>query len=736
MKRIVLLLPVVFIAFSSCVRTAGDDMDKASCAEAFARAYGLVRWYWPGDLPEGFDWNRFALYGMEKVSVCKDTEALGDTLTELFSAIAPGVTFSGSERYDGLESVTPADTSGMYSIAWQHRGVDLGPQSNWYVSKRTGRALDSDNASKLAVELVLQPGLPYDRLKVTADIRNNTPESLEVYFKTAFNSGMDYYTSVCSEGKELSLVAQAQGWQSCERTIDLRNAGANASPRIVLFADGKGNFSVKNLSLHTPDGRSVTYPPHMLKGWSEYNGVYDYRINGDTVTVSTNDCIFWHRSRFGDVEVREIAENLYIHVPLALYGTDSAVYPAFDAAGAAELMKRMDETRTFSPDVVMSADIAVAWNVAGYFHPYLSALGIDWDAVLGKYMAEAVEADSYRPALLRRMLAGLNDAHVSVACHEELEGAMYLPFRARLVGDDVVVTHSFAGGVNRGDVIDAVNGVSACGRWKELEDEVSGGENYRRAAAEKLWLRSFSGDEAVLSVNAQDGIREVRTRLLPRADFVMADSEAEYGPASGWLDDGILYINASRSDMSEVWSLLDDSRPRRSVIVDYRYGSRFVAFYLLDRLAGRFMPPQNREIVSIPRSFRPETPVIEDASADCFIPEPDSTLIVLTDASAVSHVEDACDYMRYIGAGIMVGSPTGGCTGRINVMSLPSGAEVTFTGTKVFSNLGPQGYFYGVGIMPDVPVEETVGDIVCGRDPVLEKALQIGGRQRLTERPA
>ena len=201
-------------------------MDKAGCAEAFAEAYGLVRWFYPGDMPEGFDWNEFALYGMREVLECEDVEELEMTLTGLFGPVAPGVEFSDSDEYGRWELITPEDTSGMYQIAWQHCGVDLGPESNWYVSKRTGRAMQTDNSSKIAVELGLVPGLPYYRMKVSADIRNHNPESLKIYFKTAFNTGLDYYTSVCRDGKSGNAVAQDSAWHGCARRFESTFASA------------------------------------------------------------------------------------------------------------------------------------------------------------------------------------------------------------------------------------------------------------------------------------------------------------------------------------------------------------------------------------------------------------------------------------------------------------------------------------------------------------------------------
>ena len=45
-----ILLPAVCL-LCSC-SSGNEKMDKASCAEAFAEAYGLVRWFYPGDMPE------------------------------------------------------------------------------------------------------------------------------------------------------------------------------------------------------------------------------------------------------------------------------------------------------------------------------------------------------------------------------------------------------------------------------------------------------------------------------------------------------------------------------------------------------------------------------------------------------------------------------------------------------------------------------------------------------------
>ena len=724
-----ILLPAVCL-LCSC-SSGNEKMDKASCAEAFAEAYGLVRWFYPGDMPEGFDWNEFALYGMREVLECEDVEELEMTLTGLFGPAAPGVEFSDSDEYGRWELITPEDTSGMYQIAWQHYGVDLGPESNWYVSKRTGRAMQTDNSSKIAVELGLVPGLPYDRMKVSADIRNHNPESLKIYFKTAFNTGLDYYTSVCRDGKSGNAVAQDSAWHGCARHFEPTSASAgkdagsavgamDAGGRIVVFVDGKGSFSIKNVTLHLPDGNKIKYRPEDLKGWSEYNGVYDYSIDGETVTVSTRERLFGDCSSFGDAAVRKLSDGLYIHVPLALYGTDESTFPAYDTAAASELIRKAETAGEMRGDVVMCADIAVAWNIMKYFHPYLSDLDVDWDAVLSEYIGKAAGGVVYDPGLLRRMLALLDDAHIAVTCPSELTDTKYLPLRVRRIGEEIAVIHSEDSRIKAGDVIVSVNGRPAVSSWRECEDEISGSPQYKSERAEALWLRSFGhGEDAVLSVEGDDGVREVAVALMGRAEFIAGAGSVIFGRESGWLDDSTLYINASRSDMGSIRALLRNRAAGHKVIIDNRYGSRVVAMHLLSELVGGNVRPPRADIVKIPQVYLPETPAIQNAAENISVPAPDHNLIFLAKASNISHFEDAYDYMRYIGAGIIIGSSTGGCTGRINTAGLPSGTSFTFTGTKVLSHLGSQGMFYARGIKPDVYVEETVEDIRNGNDAVL-----------------
>jgi C-terminal processing protease CtpA/Prc len=61
----------------------------------------------------------------------------------------------------------------------------------------------------------------------------------------------------------------------------------------------------------------------------------------------------------------------------------------------------------------------------------------------------------------------------------------------------------------------------------------------------------------------------------------------------------------------------------------------------------------------------------------------------------------------------------------VNVIRLPGGYAVRFTGMKVLKHDGSR--HHGVGIHPTVPVSPTITGVRAGRDEQLEKAIEIVG---------
>ena len=133
-KLLVFGLSILFISCKYTDRKVGN-------IHAFAKVYGYVRWFYPGDEAGQIDWNKFAVYGTRKVENARTQRELQDILLELFKPLAPAIQIIDKKQDANFElkSITPDDTSGLNKISWVHYGVCLGYNSNVYKSLRQNR---------------------------------------------------------------------------------------------------------------------------------------------------------------------------------------------------------------------------------------------------------------------------------------------------------------------------------------------------------------------------------------------------------------------------------------------------------------------------------------------------------------------------------------------------------------------------------------------------------------------
>ena len=245
--------------------------------------------------------------------------------------------------------------------------------------------------------------------------------------------------------------------------------------------------------------------------------------------------------------------------------------------------------------------------------------------------------------------------------------------------------------------------------------------------AAKEWLRRPGQDRITLEIERESRRRTVTTHCLKTPEYAEWLRSLWQQRPSRWIDDRTLYLNPACTGLDEAKELLKSRRPEQTVIVDMRNGIGFLFYALIAPLCPDVRWSFRQGTSLVPCLTHPEIPELKDMLPDIAPPEPNRKNIFLTGPSNLSHHESVLDFVRYAGLGYLVGTNTGGCTGPINYLPLPSGHEVAFTGTKVLSNLGRSGYFYRTGIRPDRYVEETADDIRLGRDAALEEALRIAG---------
>ncbi len=104
---------------------------------AFARLYGVVRFFYPSDAAATVDWDRFAVAGVARIRTAGDNTALTSRLRELFTPLGPGIEIGST-----LSSFQAGAPSAEPVVAWRYLGpgaTDL-THNPAYAAKRTNRA--------------------------------------------------------------------------------------------------------------------------------------------------------------------------------------------------------------------------------------------------------------------------------------------------------------------------------------------------------------------------------------------------------------------------------------------------------------------------------------------------------------------------------------------------------------------------------------------------------------------
>jgi len=125
--------------------------------KTFAKLFGYVRYFYPGDEASSIDWDKFAIYGCSMVDKCRNQKELKFTLNNLFLPVVPSLKiFETKENIQfNAAEIAPADIGNRKIIAWQHLGIglptDIYVSNNIYRSARTNRPLSKEiNSSQPA----------------------------------------------------------------------------------------------------------------------------------------------------------------------------------------------------------------------------------------------------------------------------------------------------------------------------------------------------------------------------------------------------------------------------------------------------------------------------------------------------------------------------------------------------------------------------------------------------------
>ena len=710
---------MLFILCNSCM---GNDR-KIENIRTFAKLYGYVRWFYPGDEAASNDWNRFAIYGIQRVENARNQKELKQILLEIFKPVAPALIIEEAS-YTGdfnIKNITPTDTSGYKAINWLHFGVNLGVKSNIYRSYRINR--DSTLRNKICFLNILSEISEYQgkEVKMVISLKSSQPASGNVYLLLSTISELALAEYVDNSIENRAIVRPSDQWSDYETIIKVNSNDSYMTYGLAL--DQSMPLYISDIKLMIKENN--IWKSIEISSDCEINRfLYDFKtdslnqINGKFVYEISRKKF---GTNMGEFIRKDIGNDLVCIMPLALYANRESTFPMSDELLNSQLKEKLlqiSDTSLYTKNInVRLANIVIAWNVFQHFYPYFDVVDVDWDKELSQTLSDAydVKAESDYFKDLCRMVAKLQDGHGLVINDNIKQWGP--PFTVGLIENKVVIKASNSKFFQKGDIIETIDGKSSMEELMEQERYISGSPQLKRYRALNMFGSGFSQSEAVVTVNRDNIKIDIKTKRDSRYNpfFNMIGIKNQHSIDYG---NGIYYANSSwETDFNEELSKLIDAK---GVIVSSFYDvSKLIPHIILEPV---WTPSWNvpiagypdRENISFDKNqsiMKPEKPHIY--AKFVFIEEPFN----------VSSSETDCGIINHYKLGKLIGDTTAGTNGDVNFIPLMGGYSIMWTGMKVLKHDGSQHHL--IGYRPDFPVSRTIKGIKEGKDEYLEKAIEV-----------
>jgi len=708
---------------------------------AFARLYGVLRWFHPSDAAASIDWDRFAVDGVRRTLDVTDQDRLRIVLLDLIAPIAPTVHIATEHEALPRFIATPPSIHPEL-VAWEHLGYGDSVLTARYASKRRHRARTvavlGAGQAKLGQSIAAAP-YRGTRLRLRGHLRAADHGLAQLWLR------IDRGDATVLVDEMFDRPVSATTWQLAEitGTVDpsatLISFGAIATGRGSVWFDDldlaveigekwisipiqDSGFESKNVFSSWTTGSGT---PNSIRGWDvtldterPATGSVALRMKR-TVEVVTAE-LFADSPAPGETVDVDLGSGLRARVPIALYSSDGHTI-GDDPAQAEKLAVTGERPDASGFDRTAAiADVVVLWNVLEHFWPYWDTVTADWNAALDHALADALRDRSVNEhlATLRRLSVIAADGHATTSCPGALPRANP-PFLVDLIEGQVVATATTDEAVKLGDIIVSVDGRPATELLAGDEATISGSPQWRLDFARHRFAMGPPGSS--LSLRIRRGQVE-HDEVVVRSK----NTQQEFPhPSIERLSDGVYYISLDRARMDDIRAVIDRVAVAPGVVFDlrdYPNSNDDILSYLITGPAyfngGMFAPHVIR-----PRHARGSISGWDPSHDLIPVLQPHirGRVAFITGPGAISYAETILAVVERYRLGAIVGSATAGTNGNIAQISEPSGCYTNFTGLRVTKSDGSR--FHLVGIKPTIPATSTLAGVLAGRDEVLEKAL-------------
>jgi hypothetical protein len=744
----------LFLLAGTLVSTAARQAPQREIdnVAAFARLYGVLRYFYPSDSAAALDWNRFAVHGVAQVRPARDTGALEATLKALVAPLGPGIVVART-----LPQPAAAGGADATLVAWRYLGAGIGGPSPTgpYRAKRTNRPLPlGDRIDGFATMMQTVPALPLRgkpirlRALVRAEASAGDPaSSVALWLRVDRpNREMGFFDNmgdrpirvpewreyviegtVADDATAVMFGAMAAGTATAEFEsfrLEVRDVAGAWSPLDIAdpgFEDsaaGPGGWIragtsrtaiVSRPSDKAPEGRQflrIVIAP----GVASDGELFEAPLNaGSSVDI-------------------DLGSGLHARVPLTLSDPDAK-------AGATRLepleaLRQAVASVPVTSDAVgvdaRLADVTVAWSVFRHFYPYFEEAVVDWNERLVPQMTRAYEAttrDGQREAL-RLLVADLRDGHGGVVDVQRGPSQGALQIQLQVVEGRIVIVASDVADAPVGAVVASIGGVPAERRVADAARLSSGSPQWKERRALLEIITCQPGSSVPIAIDTPTGPRSVSVTCEGKPPVVekRPSALAEVAP-------GIRYVDLTRATMAQITPALPELSAATGIVFDLRgyptdAGNGILPYLLTTAETDRWMHV-NRIVGPYGQSAGWQDMGWNRQPAS---PHLGGRIVFLTDGRAISYAESVMGYVADRKLGTIVGGATAGANGNVAALIVPTGFRLTFTGMRVTRHDGTTPHHLA-GIKPDVPLAPTLSGIRAGRDELLERGIAIARGQ-------
>lgn len=500
-----------------------------------------------------------------------------------------------------------------------------------------------------------------------------------------------------------------------------------------ILSKSRPTYDLNTITPTDTSGYRLTYWQHLgvgtgVKNYSSRSAYSSIRVNRDT--LSDNNKLFNYQPEFDKIFLTEIEEGLYCQIPMVLYFNTSSTYPKADNIQFKSLEDKIKNFDLSSEKVYMKlGNVINVYNVFQHFYPYFDVVDVNWSKEFDKALYRCYTDNTNRDHLrtLQKFTAPLKDGHIAINSSMNLDYSYSPNISWDWIENKLVITHVFRDDYrfHLGDIVTQINGKSPEKYFEETKSLISAGT--------KGWLNymanriSLEGEmNSLINITIEGKTYDLkRTVISYYKEKELEDKKEPYKK----VEDGIWYLNFVQLEGETINKLLPELLKAKAIICDARgYPKKYQPYFI-----ARLMKSDDttRSWMQIPQIVYPDHQNVLGYAKHNWIQgmkaqKPyigDKKIIYIIDGSAISYAESCLGYIEGYKLATIVGQPSAGTNGNINIVDLLGGFSFRFTGMKVVKHNGSQ--HHGIGILPNVYVTKTIQGVKDDRDEFLEKAIEI-----------